>query len=58
MQLSRQITAVLLMIALTGLTGCIVWPYGGEGDRGDHAQRDHRGGQHDEGRGDRNESRR
>jgi hypothetical protein len=58
MQLTRRITAALLFFAVAALTGCIIWPYWGEGDRGNHEQQDPRGGEHGEGHGDRSENRR
>jgi len=58
MRLTRRITAALLSFALAGLPGCIIWPYGGEGDHGNRDQQEHRGGQHDEGHGDHSDNRR
>ena len=46
-----RFTALALVIALAGPTGCIVWPYGGGGDHGGREQQDHRGDRHDEGQG-------
>jgi len=57
MRLPRRITALVLVFAVAGLTGCIIWPYGGEGDRGGHGQQDHRES-HEEGHGDHNDNRR
>jgi hypothetical protein len=48
----RPITAVLLAIVLSGLTGCVIWPYDNGGGRGGHEQQDRRGDQHENGHGD------
>jgi len=42
-----QITAVLVIVALSGLSGCIVVPLGGD-DHNAHEQRDHHEDHHDE----------
>jgi hypothetical protein len=58
-----KITMGFVVIALSTLPGCIVAPYpGGRSEVGrdgyGHDQRDHRGDQRDEGRGDRGGDRR